>query len=87
MIGLWILIYLIGYGFALIEMIRTYMYLMRKKWGEGHEIMVCNCILFFCILAFLSWPLYIITFLLRKDIESKYEKSNKTSNKLHHLTR
>ena len=67
-----IIFYLIGCGFALTEMIRTYMYLMRKKWGAGHEIMVCNCILFFCILAFTSWFGYLLTLLIRKELEVKY---------------
>ena len=71
---MFVLLYILGYIFALIEMIRTYMYIMRTKWGKGYEIMVCPAIYFFTLLAFTSWVGYFVFLLIRKERETRYGK-------------
>lgn len=69
----WFVFWLIGYGFALAELIRADI-AHSRKWGKGFELTVAPCIELYMVLALFSWFAWLIAFIIRKDMEERYGK-------------
>ena len=65
-----ILIYLIGYVLAVIEISKVFMKHMRK-WGEEYEIMVVFNMGGILLIALPSWIAYFIALIIRMRMEKR----------------
>ena len=72
---MFVLLYIVGYIFALIELMRAEVMYMRK-WGRGYDIWVVTHTEFYMMVALLSWVAYVPALLLRLHWEEKYGKNN-----------